>query len=108
MDHENHKLAKFNIYGDITHLIPIHYSKEKSWSGEIIKDQKTKKIYTILKSGKEKVLVQIDPDTGIISPELSFKLPFIDKIQIYGDQLFLTHSGVTTHQTSKILKRISI
>lgn len=108
LDHENHQLVKFNLLGEAFDYLPIHYSKEKSWSKEIIKDHKTKNIYTILKLGKEKIVAQIDPESGQIIPVLSFNLSFIDKVQIYNNEVFLTHSGLTLHNCNKVLKRVSL
>jgi len=107
-DHENHLLSKYNTAGKIIDQEDLEYSKDRSWSGKIIKDPKNDKLYTFLKFDRKNYLVHIDLKSGNLIPIMEFKADFLEKIEVYDDKLFFTNSGITFDKTERILRYVKV
>jgi len=108
LDHENHLLSEFNTAGKIIRQEPLEYSRDRSWSGQILKDPKNDKLYTFLKFDHRNYLVSIDLTTGNLIPVMEFKADYLEKIEVYDDKLFFTNSGITQDKTERILRYVKV
>lgn len=107
-DHEKHRLTKFNKSGAILKQTPLGYSKDRSWSGKLIKDPKNDKIYTFLKFDRKNYLVLIDLETANLLPIMEFKADYLEKMEVFDDKLFFTNSGITESKTERILRYVKV
>ncbi len=108
LDHENHLLSQFNITGKMVKQEPLEYSRDRSWSGKILKDPKNEKLYTFLKFDRKNYLVNIDLPSGNLIPVMEFKADFLEKMEVYDDKLFFTNSGITEDKTERILRYVKV
>lgn len=108
MDHENSIISYFNQEAIHQKDVNIYYNQQKNWSGIVLQDHDTQKIYVIIRDKNTLILHNLDVQSGKLNFIAYLDVDIIDKVDIQNGTLWYTSSKLTGPEVGKRLHKLDL
>ena len=108
LDYENSVISYFNQEAIHEKDVNIYYNQQKDWSGIVLQDHDTQKIYVIIKDKNTLILHNLDVSSGKLNFIAYLDVDIIDKVDIQNGTLWYTASKLTGPEIGKRLHKLDL